>query len=89
MEFTKVRRGWYATEDGTFAVVSDGYPKSLSVDAEPNTGYEGFAGGEWALVFDARGRLRDDHDLGDNLDWFATKREAVAAAERERARKRL
>jgi hypothetical protein len=38
-------------------------------------------GDEWAAAFDPRGRLREDHGAGDNLDWFDTKREAVAYCE--------
>ena len=41
----------------------------------------GVTGDEWAAVFDPRGRLREDHGAGDNLDWFDTKREAVAYSE--------
>ena len=86
-KFTKVRAGWYATEDGKWAVVSDGYEKSNSVGAESGMtvhgawSYEGFVGGEWALVFDPRGNLREDSASGgsENLDWYPTKREAVEA----------
>jgi len=87
--FTKVGRGWYATENGVWAVVADGYPAIKSVDAEPNTGYEGFQGGEWALVYDAQGRLREDAGVGENLDWFPTKREAIAAHEGNWGRRRI
>jgi hypothetical protein len=73
----KVRAGWYASLDGKWAVVSDGYPAIASVDAESATGYDGFQGGEWAVVYDAQGRLREDHNQGDNLDWLPTKRQAV------------
>ena len=82
--FTKVEAGWYATEDGTYAVVSDGYEKGAHIgstgDWKNGSGYEGFIGGEWALVSDPKGRLRTNPELGENLDWFSTKREAVAAA---------
>ncbi len=84
-KFTKVERGWYATADGKYAVVVDGYEPSQSVGAD-RSGYEGFQGGEWALVHDPRGNLREDHN-GTNLDWFSTKREAVAAGEREQERR--
>jgi len=87
LKFQKIGPGWYATADGVWAVVSDGYPAIKSVDASPNEGYEGFQGGEWATVYDARGRLRDDANEGENLDWFPTKREAVALAQREAARR--
>lgn len=80
---TKVRAGWYASADGRWAVVSDGYPDSGSVAAD-RSGYDGFQGGEWAVVFDGEGRLRDDHNVGDNLDWLPTKREAVERLNYER-----
>ena len=73
LKFTKVRAGWYATEDGFFAVVHDGYPAIQSVAADAH--YEGFIGGEWAAVVGSG--LREDHNAGENLDWFKTKREAV------------
>jgi hypothetical protein len=85
VRFTKVARGWYATEDGRYAVVADGYEGSLSVGADVNYsrhskaggGYGGFQGGEWALVYDPAGGLRESHNAGTNVDWFPTKREAV------------
>jgi len=82
MKFTKVRPGWYATADGTYALICDGYPPIASVDAEDATGYEGFQGGEWALAHDPRGGLRESNNAGENLGWFTTKREAHAAAQR-------
>jgi len=85
----KVQAGLYVSDDGQWAVAADGYEAIRSVAAEAGTGYEGFQGGEWAVVYDARGRLGDDPGLGDNLDWFSTKREAVAAVQREAARRGL
>lgn len=70
---TKVTRGWYASADGTWAVVVDGYTPSAALRDE-----EFITGGEWAVVHDPEGRLREDHNAGENLDWFPTKREAVA-----------
>ena len=60
MKFTKIEAGWYATEDGRYAVIVDGYKPSKSIDSIPG-GYEGFKGGEWASVFDGQGRMRNDH----------------------------
>ncbi len=65
------------------AVVVDGYTPGHLIDPlarangathqEASDGY----GGEWAAVVDPRGRLRDDHNAGENLDWFPTKKAAV------------
>lgn len=76
MKFTKIEAGWYATEDGRYAVVIDGYKPSAELRDQ-----EFITGGEWATVFDGRGGLRENHNAGENLDWFSTKREAVAHAE--------
>lgn len=84
MKFRKVEAGCYATDDGRYAVVVDGYEKGKHVGAtddwKSGSGYEGFIGGEWAAVYDARGGAANGE--GENLDWFATKREAVACCER-------
>jgi len=80
MKMTKVSRGWYATEDGRYAAIADGYEKSLSCGAEGD--YDGFPGGEWAAIYSPGGGLREESQIGDNLDWFPTKREAVECAER-------
>jgi hypothetical protein len=72
----KIARGHYRLEGTPFEVQSDGYEKSQSISAEVSTGYEGFTGGEWAVI-DTRGG-----GDGENLDWFDTMREARAAAER-------
>lgn len=77
MIFTKVERGWYATDDGQYAVVIDGYDRHGSVESQDQ---DGIRGNEWALVHDSRGRLRIDHNAGENIDWFDTKGKAVAYA---------
>jgi hypothetical protein len=70
--FTKVAAGHYATADGRWAAVSDGYAKGqYAIDHEA-------VGGEWAACFDPNGGLRDSHQAGENLEWFPTKREAIA-----------
>ena len=79
----KIARGHYRLEGTPFAVQSDGYDRSQSIGAEASTGYEGFAGGEWAVI-----RHRDETqailfpEAGENLDWLPTMREARAVAER-------
>jgi hypothetical protein len=75
LRFTKVERGWYATDDGRWMVVSDGYDPSQSIGASGD--YEGYAGGEWALV---QGGDREDHQTGVTLDWFPTMRQAIDRA---------
>lgn len=80
MTFTKIARGWYATADGRYAIVIDGYEHISGADREGDGVAAGLTGREWALAFDPGGRLRRDHNAGENLDWFTTKRAAVAAA---------
>lgn len=68
----KITRGHYRLEGTPFEVQSDGYEKSQSISAEVSTGYEGFPGGEWAVI---------DTRIDDNVGWFDTMREARARAE--------
>ena len=79
-KWTKIERGFYRLDGTLYAVQSDGYQPSKHIGAEESTGYEGFAGGEWAVI-----RYRDEADAkrhgGENLDWFPTMREARAEAE--------
>lgn len=82
MKFTKVEAGWYATADGQWAVVIDGYGHVSNADRDGDGLLAGVTGNEWAAVHDPAGRLREDHNAGSNIDWFDTKREAVAACER-------
>ena len=83
MKFTRISSGYYATPDGTYAVVKDvtGY-----VSAE-ETDRTGEANDGWCLAHDPQGRLREDQNAGDNVDWFDTKRDAVNAARSEMERK--
>lgn len=78
LKFTKVAAGHYATEDGRYAAVRDGYTGRGDQDF-------GDFGNEWGAVFSARGELREDHNAGENLDWLDTKREAIAACEEHAA----
>jgi hypothetical protein len=89
LKLTKIARGWYATEDGTMAVIADGYEPGKTIGAEEGTGYEGFIAGEWAACVDPYARLREDHQAGSNLDWFDTKREAIDFLEDYRMEKCL
>jgi hypothetical protein len=81
LKLTKVARGWYATADGIWAVVIDGYTPSAVLRDE-----EFIDGGEWAAVHDPHGNLRVNHNDGTNIDWFPTKREAVECLQREALR---
>ncbi len=74
MKFQKVEAGWYATEDGRFAVVIECGGYSNTHDREDNG--EGNDG--WALCFSPGGELLKDHQSGETLEWFNTKREAIA-----------
>lgn len=74
MKFTKVERGWYATEDGTYAVMSDGLD-GITSDADQ---VEYGITHEWAAVYDEKGQLREDNSAGISLAWFPTKRQAEA-----------
>jgi hypothetical protein len=80
MKFTKIAAGHYATADGTYAVIADGYGYVTEAERDGSGIHAGITGGEWAFVRDGQGRLRSDHNVGENIDWFPTKREAVAAA---------
>jgi hypothetical protein len=75
MSWTKIYRGRYRLDGTPYEVQSDGYEKSQSISADAH--YEGFTGGEWAVI---------DTRTDDNLDWFDTMREARADAERRAAR---
>lgn len=78
MKFTKVRAGFYATEDGRYAVAHDGYEIHGSTEDQEE---DGLRGNEWGAIYDPAGRLREDNNAGQNLDWLDTKREAVAVCE--------
>jgi len=72
-------RGRQVSACGRYAVEVDGYERSQSVGASSDfnyrTGegqYEGFIGGEWGAIV-----VADD----ENIDWFATAREAKAACQ--------
>lgn len=77
LKFTKIEAGHYASTDGHYGVVSDGYGYIPKAEREGFGVCAGITGGEWAAVYDPAGNLRDAHNDGDNLDWFPTKREAV------------
>ena len=76
MKFTKVTRGWYATEDGKWAVIVDGYERVSQADRDGDGMLAGITGREWALARDPEGRLRESHNAGENVDWFPTMRAA-------------
>lgn len=89
----KVERGYYVAVGTPYAVVADGYEPGQHVgasrDFDHHTGqgqYEGFIAGEWAAVrfYNVIESVEQapNHNDGDNLDWFDTKREAVADIER-------
>lgn len=86
LKFIKVRAGWYVTEDGHWAVVSDGYGHVTVAEREGDGIMCGMTGGQWATCYDPKGQLRLNHQAGENLDWFDTKREAVALANSEAKR---
>ena len=73
MKFTKIAAGHYATADGTYFVSVDGYKRGHATDEEVGPG------GQWAACFDSRGEGRKDHNSGETIEWFPTKREAIAA----------
>lgn len=77
MKFTKVRAGWWATEDGTAAVIVDGFGFVSQADRDGGGVLAGVTGSEWSAVIDPSGGLRKDNNSGETLDWFPTKREAV------------
>ena len=79
MKLNRISTGWYASEDGKWAVQSDGYDPIPAYLREGHGVAAGITGGEWAVVHDAQGRLREDSSVGENLNWYDTKREAVAS----------
>lgn len=79
-DFKKQAAGFYATPDGHYAVISDGYEHVSQTDREGSGVTAGITGGEWAAIYDPKGQLNADHNSGDNLDWFSTKAEALAHA---------
>lgn len=72
LKFTKVAAGHYATADGTYFVAVDAYMRGHATDDEIGPG------GQWAAVYDHRGEGRVDHNSGETIEWFSTKREAIA-----------
>jgi len=78
LKFHKIEAGWYASEDGRWAVVVDGYGHVSQADRDGDGLLAGITGNQWAAVFSPRGGLDRDHNAGENLDWFDTKRDAVA-----------
>jgi hypothetical protein len=82
MKFTKVDAGWYANADGTVAVISDGYKPVAQRDRDGAGVAAGITGSEWAVVTDDDGRMRREHNAGETHDWFSTKRDAIAFAQR-------
>jgi hypothetical protein len=85
LTFNRIARGHQATPDGRYAVVQDGYapgyivdPLALANGANRSEAADGY-GGEWAAVYSPNGGLREDHNAGDNIDWFPTAREAKEA----------
>lgn len=92
LTFNRIARGHQATPDGKYAVVQDGYtpgyivdPLALANGASRSEAADGY-GGEWAACYDPAGRLRDEHNAGDSIDWFPTAREAKEAC-RDHARR--
>jgi hypothetical protein len=81
-KLSKVQAGWYASEDGCWAVVSEGQGYADAQDRAYGDGNDG-----WALVYDRAGGLRKNHNDGENLGWFDTKRDALDALPREYERR--
>lgn len=80
----RIAAGHYASPCGKYAVVQDGYtpgylrdPRDVANGLPSTADASHGVGGEWAAVVDPEGRLRTNHNAGENLDWFSTKREAV------------
>jgi len=81
MKFNRIAAGHYATEDGCYAVVSDGFGYVSNEQRDGEGLLAGVTGQEWAAVGSSTGGLREDHNAGENLGWYNTKREAVVACE--------
>lgn len=78
MKFNRIAAGHYATPDGCYAAVSDGW----GFTNQDFTNETGVHGQEWAAIYSPDGGLREDHQIGETLEWFDTKFEAVEACKR-------
>ncbi len=77
-KFTKVTAGWYATEDGKYGVINDGLGY-VTIEAREGNGVDaGVTGDEWGFIVFKNANGRVENNDGENIDWFDTKREAVA-----------
>jgi hypothetical protein len=76
-KLTKVAAGWYATEDGTWAVINDGLGYISVADYEGDGVSCGVKGDEWDAIYDAGGRLRESQQEGESQFYADTKRECV------------
>lgn len=81
LTFTKIRAGFYATPDGRYAAQRDVTGYVTIEDREGSGVRAGCDDDGWSLSFDRDGRLRSDQDAGELLDWFETKRAAIAFAQ--------
>lgn len=82
IKLNRIAAGWYASEDGHFAVVKDNTGYVTIEERESDGIMAGLDDDGWAAVHDPGGRLREDEGAGDTLGWFDTKREALEALQR-------
>lgn len=90
MKLKKIAAGWYATEDGTYAVIGDDpgdVVTKLEADGGDLTHAPGIGTGcatqrEWQVVHDPRGRLREEAQPSgggsSTIVWVDTLREGRA-----------
>jgi hypothetical protein len=86
-KLTKVASGWYATEDGRWAVVGD----QADVTSQRESGGTGVSTGlptstEWAVTHSPEGLLREDANRGNVVAWVETLTQGRAYVEREVAK---
>lgn len=93
MKLQKIAVGWYASEDGRWAVVGDA-PGEVATKLEADGGDGWHAPGintgcstqrEWQVSYDPEGQLRVDHNAGRTVAWVDTLREGRTVVSREQA----
>ena len=74
LKLKKVARGWYATDDGTWAVIGDNPNEVATVEENNGSGIQTGCSTqrEWQIVFDSRGQLRESHLAGNTVEWVDT-----------------
>lgn len=83
MKLSKVALGWYASADGTWAVVGDAPGEAVTLEEADGDGVGCGCSTlrEWQVLHDAQGRLRSSSNEGTNRAWVGTLREGREAVD--------